>query len=320
MTENNAAQPGEKLLDYAVAIAHERELEVTGHKHDSEGAVRRFKAAVDRALLSKLRAEGVQAGDDVQLPAPDATIETIPYWDAGHMKMYARNAVRAALASTPVADPAPQYAYSDDGRTVTMTNADRAPRYRESAPVAGSTLPLEKALHELVSKIAPGLDTGDLLQDAQRASTMLDTAPVAGEATEDAFDDGWREAANWSGRDDLLADMDSFAYKAARARCVGKLNQLAAPQASEAVCSCPTGDGSLRHPCAVHPPGDKDGGDCAKGSVVPSEPLRVFSAGIWTYDGTGQAFSHTDLDAAAFVTYRAALSPTQPTEQGERDA
>lgn len=53
------------------------------------------------------------------------------------------------------------------------------------APVADSTLPLEKALHELVSKIAPGLDTGDLLQDAQRASAMLDaiqaSAPVADE-------------------------------------------------------------------------------------------------------------------------------------------
>jgi len=64
MTENNAAQPGENLLDYAMAIAHERELDVTGHKHDSDGAVRRFKAAVERALLSKLRAEGVQAGDE----------------------------------------------------------------------------------------------------------------------------------------------------------------------------------------------------------------------------------------------------------------
>ena len=52
-------------------------------------------------------------------------------------------------------------------------------------PVADSTLPLEKALHELVSKIAPGLDTGDILQDAQRASAMLDaiqaSSPVADE-------------------------------------------------------------------------------------------------------------------------------------------
>ncbi len=62
------------------------------------------------------------------------------------------------------------------------------------APVANPTLPLEQALHELVSKIAPGLDTGDLLQDAQRTSAMLDaiqaraalaSAPVAGEAKED---------------------------------------------------------------------------------------------------------------------------------------
>jgi len=57
---------------------------------------------------------------------------------------------------------------------------------KQRAPVADSTLPLEKALHELVSKIAPGLDTGDLLQDAQRASAMLDaiqaSAPVAGDA------------------------------------------------------------------------------------------------------------------------------------------
>ncbi|WP_315136788.1 hypothetical protein [Achromobacter marplatensis] len=62
--QNDAAQPGENLLDYAMAIARERELDVTGHKHDSDGAVRRFKAAVERALLSKLRAEGVQAGDE----------------------------------------------------------------------------------------------------------------------------------------------------------------------------------------------------------------------------------------------------------------
>lgn len=48
--------------------------------------------------------------------------------------------------------------------------------------------------------------------------------------------------------------------------------------------------------------------------AVPNEPLRVFSAGMWTYDGTGQAFSHTELDEAAFVTYRAALS-AQPGAQ-----
>ncbi|MFY1855200.1 hypothetical protein ACOTBX_24675 [Achromobacter xylosoxidans] len=54
---------------------------------------------------------------------------------------------------------------------------------RLRAPVADSTLPLEQALHELVDKIVPGLDTGDLVQDARRASTALSailaSAPVA---------------------------------------------------------------------------------------------------------------------------------------------
>ena len=45
-------------------------------------------------------------------------------------------------------------------------------------------------------------------------------------------------------------------------------------------------------------------------------PLRVFSAGRWTYDGTGQSFSHEDMDAAAFVVYRdAALASRQPVGQ-----
>ncbi|KNE28142.1 hypothetical protein [Achromobacter spanius] len=47
-----AKSAGENLLDYAMAIAHERELDVLGHKHNSDEAVDRFKAAVDRALPS----------------------------------------------------------------------------------------------------------------------------------------------------------------------------------------------------------------------------------------------------------------------------
>ncbi|MEN5317732.1 hypothetical protein ABE509_09285 [[Pseudomonas] hibiscicola] len=49
-------------------------------------------------------------------------------------------------------------------------------------------------------------------------------------------------------------------------------------------------------------------------------PLRVFSAGRWTYDGTGQSFSHEDMDAAAFVVYRdAALSSRQPVGEPVSD-
>lgn len=48
MTEIHTTQTDENLLDYAMAIAHERELDVLGHKHDSDGTVRRFNAAVER--------------------------------------------------------------------------------------------------------------------------------------------------------------------------------------------------------------------------------------------------------------------------------
>lgn len=98
------------------------------------------------ALLSKLRAEGVQAGDEEPPPIiPDdeeiagacinaSDIDGIAYDGPSFERGY-----RAALASAPVAD----------------------------------TLPLEKALYELVDKIAPGLDTGNLVQDARQASTLL---------------------------------------------------------------------------------------------------------------------------------------------------
>lgn len=60
----------------------------------------------------------------------------------------------------------------------------RALLSRLRAQVA-DTLPLEAALHVLVDKIVPGLDTGDLVQDARRASTALSailaSAPVADE-------------------------------------------------------------------------------------------------------------------------------------------
>ncbi len=52
----------ENLLDYAMSIAHERELRVTGHRHDEDVAVRSFNAAVQRALVASHRYEGASAG------------------------------------------------------------------------------------------------------------------------------------------------------------------------------------------------------------------------------------------------------------------
>ncbi|PPA75316.1 hypothetical protein C4E15_14485 [Achromobacter spanius] len=153
MTENNAAQAAGKILTY-LGFAQAMSME--------PGADRRrdhIQSLIESTLLSKLRAEGMQAGDEEPPPIiPDdeeiagacinaSDIDGIAYDGQSFERGY-----RAALASTPVAD----------------------------------TLPLEKALYELLDKIAPGLDTGNLVQDARRASNLLGvimaSAPVAGEA------------------------------------------------------------------------------------------------------------------------------------------
>lgn len=99
MTENNAAQPGlttEQILS----------LERRGNMTDDEAL--RFGRAIESALLSKLRAEGVQAGDER---------ETFEEWDrlftvycgadqgeeAGKAAKALIAFTRAALASAPVA-------------------------------------------------------------------------------------------------------------------------------------------------------------------------------------------------------------------------
>lgn len=50
-------------------------------------------------------------------------------------------------------------------------------------------------------------------------------------------------------------------------------------------------------------------------AAFPAHPLSVFNAGEWTWNGTGQTFSHTDMDEAAFSVYRDALAGSaEPAE------
>ncbi|MBD9434196.1 hypothetical protein IB257_30025 [Achromobacter sp. ACM03] len=87
----------------------------------------------------------------------------------------------------------------ENGVTLLMYEAHKA-LVKLRAPVADSTLPLEQMLHELVSKIDTGLDTGDLLQDARRASTVLDTIMTGGDLVacahtffKECGEDKWRD-------------------------------------------------------------------------------------------------------------------------------
>lgn len=150
MTENNAAQPS---IDLVIQMLGPLACLVQPPGSGSSQGFTIPCATVRMTLepviemLSKLRAEGVQAGE---LPAYINDDSQPLQYRLGWNNCLSD--CRAALASAPLAD----------------------------------TLPLEKALYELVDKIAPGLDTGDLVQDARRSSTLLDaimaSAPVTGEA------------------------------------------------------------------------------------------------------------------------------------------
>lgn len=163
-TQNITAQPG--LTDAEIqAIWVE-------HGLDDE-AVEDFARAIESALLSKLRA-----------PVAD---------DLAHR-------LRAKYPVGPMIDGEPEFGWRDYSGPAPVGMRLPSPIMLEaaeaierlcgapvaSAPVADSTLPFEQALYELMNKIDPGLDTGDLLQDAGRASAALDaimaSAPVAGEA------------------------------------------------------------------------------------------------------------------------------------------
>lgn len=78
----------------------------------------------------------------------------------------------------------------------------------------------------------------DVLHELQDSAPQAST--VAGQA---------RDAALWREYSRVFPTI---------AEAFAEVHGTAAPQASEAECSCPSGNGSLRHPCPVHSPADRD--------------------------------------------------------------
>jgi hypothetical protein len=265
MTENNAAQPGENLLDYAMAIAHERELDATGHKHDSDGAVRRFKAAVECALLSKLRAEGVQAAEpvaDSMIARVDAAMVEMKNIHPPLRRSECERLIRAALASAPVPpdeitaaldwlDDFVARCNGDDRGVCESVNLLR--RALASAPVAGEAKPV-----------------------AWRA---VWTGPTPGSTA-------WRDAHEVAPPD--AAELSARGYSLEIAH--------AAPQPSEVVRILFPVNGTWDAP-------------------LPTPDATVAGVPYWD---AGHMRLHARTAVLADRQQRAALSPTQPTEQGER--
>lgn len=351
MTENNAAHQNYLAAHRAVSEVLEANSVFVGGKT--------INAIVD-AALSKLRAEGVQAGDERALfewhnRACELTRdEDVPdeYRNSHVQECWNGWKDRAALASAEETRPAARVAGDDASRYLEWDKN----RSAWEMPVG---TPLFYGNRSPVADESPMAKMADALREKARQERK-------------AYQDSRVQTTEWgpmsagTEADDPLAPWLRWrmAWRASRATrtprwppriSAPRLPGWQAPQASEAVRIHNDAIKAAAKVCAdiarqYDPQNnqehalaselysaalairklEKDNGDCAKGAVVPSEPLRVFSAGMWTYDGTGQAFSHTDLDAAAFVTYRDALSTpsvvkqsltaTQTGEKGESDA
>ncbi|MNK33431.1 hypothetical protein D3C87_519140 [compost metagenome] len=348
MTENNAAQPG--LTDDEIEAVR-RALEIYAECYDTmtriaarEGRepvaspvsvafdIRKNMVNAVVNALSKLRAEGVQAGGT--LPPMPATQDRQP----SHIEGYVDSdndwcgdnpeavtwladyhaEIRAALASAPVADKG--CPHIDEPRSCWRVRCQLGKKCVEpvtdtsaaSAPVAGEAIYQIRRLGSEDWK-----DVSQAKYEHERKNSIrgvgkrwqrriVYAAPQASEAVGDVANKSARAIAfdDWLAKhcdsDDLTAyerELALDAWNAARSSPqasaesidlagidADRLRAIAASgshtaisnallniaralktQADKdgAVCSCPTGDGSLRHPCAVHPPAPRD---CAKGS------------------------------------------------------
>lgn len=219
------------------------------------------------------------------------------------------------LASAPVVRPWP-VEEQPDGTVTPVDPVDMA-----SAPVAGEAQPVAWMAKPVVSsgstavfcsdrRLADQWDYGGHPEYGRMILTPLYAAPQASTVAEDVRNAALEEAAMIvETAPDYL--QDSSFNGAARA-----IRALKQPHADKDGCTCPSGDGSLRHPCPMHPGADKDGGQQRAGENC--KHARAYRAG----DRQGYACP----DCGEFVSdyeihrrQRAALSAPQ-AEQGERDA
>lgn len=316
--QNNAAQAVEPQT---VLTAEERRA-ATAHLTDSDTITAR-DIAIESALLSKLRAEGVPVAEpafyiNAAIINPETgrikkNIQGGLTWSETRVGGWQMPVYAAPVASAPVADNWRQYALPGETtaeQVCERMNAEVTRRtvaaMRASAPVAGEAQPVAWAAvlsgGKRAGRIYATCDTREeieaYIQDVHQSSDSLtlyarplsfsDTAPQASEAVRNARAEGFQ-----AGLDKALEvlDRDEFATRLQSAQVIRALKSQ--PQA------------------------DKDGGQQHAGDGQVYGPYRVkwIGAGVWA--GITDELPGELEGKDVFI--RAALSATQ-TEQGERDA
>lgn len=197
--------------------------------------------------------------------------------------------------------------------------------FARRAALAGApvfdTLPLENALHELVSKIAPGLDTGDILQDARQASAMLGvimaSAPVAAPSDEtlrlasviaDKIEDGTLFQSGIFSRRELADKVRSVVRIARQSTPVAQQAALSAQSATKddkAALGIPECGKPLCAPGEHHPLCRHGWAEKKAASAPVADPLAAFEA--WSKN-TNQGYDLTRMNSGKLATYESDLT------------
>jgi hypothetical protein len=253
MTENNAAQPGltdDDILQVFSDVVGNQEDDARFIDVDRDQAIR-----IARALLSKLRAEGVQAGDERAIDAAallgkykKLCIE-IGRGDSHHLGRI--DVAIAALASVPVAGVAVAWEDVRDSLAMFLSGATGKASKHWVAPLEDATAsgPLSKMRAALASAPVAGeracKTCGGSRVDPGGLSICRDcgAAPQASKPDfADAYEGAREDLAIWKRRA-LEAERDLRAERETSSRLVAALNAgngpthmgEPAPQASEAV-------------------------------------------------------------------------------------
>ncbi|CUI30353.1 hypothetical protein [Achromobacter xylosoxidans] len=185
----------------------------------------------------------------------------------------ARAQARAALASAPVAEPDTMGEIHRQERERSPWVLPKDPTLPDSAPVAGEAVTMKE--------ICP--DCGHQFQCFHNPYiNQLRAAPQASEAVRNA----------------ALEEAAKLMDQTLRSNGAALIRDLKRSQADKdgARCTCPSGDGSLRHPCPMHPGADKDGGQQRAGDGKTREAVDYVRGGALNFDDPAP---NIDLEAAA---------------------
>lgn len=323
MTENNAAEPG--LTDDQIDALRVRNDAVKDPLAEWERGSKRYRRAfarlVESALLSKLRAEGVQAGDERDKLEADAfastngeTAQLRHWWRKGY-----DTALQTRAAESDISNIAGQL--WDDAIACDWP----AFRARVVAALAGAPV-----VGESVCKGSMALGSGCGACERCKAEVQTGSAPVAGEASEAKYKRMFMAACEaLAAINEKLGldpnDGEPDAILTAIGDLMGRA-EGAAPQASEAVRAHNDAIKAAAKVCTdiarqYDPQNnqehalaselysaalairklEKDGGDCAKGAGVEQRPILAA-------DHVGMHVDYTGL----FGQARSALKRGEP--------